>query len=530
MNVRRPVSLLTVVVVCFAFVTGETLAIQMAPDELAGKRLFVDGIGSHGVAVIAQVGAQSTPVPASVSPCANCHGADGKGRPEGGIQPPDITWRELEKPYGHAHDNGRTHSPFDQESFARAVVAGVDPAGNRMDPAMPRYVLSDVDARNLVAYLKRIDQDHDPGIEPDTLTLGTVLPQRGPLAGSGVEAVVGALIEEANAKGGIHGRKLRLKVVDAMSKNSADGAVRELKEVLSGDDVFAFVAPMVPGLANEFAGLAESAAVPVVGALTPDGGYEEAGRYLFQPLPGGFEQARALAEFAVREFGPSLQSVAIVHSDSPRDTALAEGAEAQFRQRGWTRIAMHSYSVPWHAGEIVAGIHEAGAQHVLFFGHEREFSALTAAILASSWSPTLLTPAGHAGRISVTVPPQYFGRIFLAFPWTPDDLSRAGARAVSALRRDKGVPARAIGLQAAAYAATQVMIEGLKRSGRALSRVKFVDSLENLYGFETGVLPPISFGPARRVGVQGAHVVNVDPITRVIQPGGRYIALEPMTP
>ena len=32
--------------------------------------------------------------------CANCHGFDGQGKPEGGITPSNLTWEVLSKPYG----------------------------------------------------------------------------------------------------------------------------------------------------------------------------------------------------------------------------------------------------------------------------------------------------------------------------------------------------------------------------------------------------------------------------------------------
>ena len=38
------------------------------------------------------------------------------------LAPPPITWSELAKPYGHRHDNGRAHPPFDAASLVRAVT------------------------------------------------------------------------------------------------------------------------------------------------------------------------------------------------------------------------------------------------------------------------------------------------------------------------------------------------------------------------------------------------------------------------
>jgi hypothetical protein len=71
-----------------------------------------------------------------------------------------------------------------------------------------------------------------------------------------------------------------------------------------------------------------------------------------------------------------------------------------------------------------------------------------------------------------------------------------------------------------------VLVEGLKRAGRALSRERLVSSLEALHAFETGLSPPVTFGPDRRVGVLGAYVVEVDPAGRAFRPAGGFIALD----
>ena len=57
----------------------------------------------------------------------------------------------------------------------------------------------------------------------------------------------------------------------------------------------------------------------------------------------------------------------------------------------------------------------------------------------------------------------------------------------------------------AAFAAAKLLEEGLRRAGRDLDRRKLVDALEELYGYETGLTPPLSYGPNRRIGF-GEHL------------------------
>ena len=93
-------------------------------------------------------------------------------------------------------------APYDARSFRRAMRDGIDPAGNVLEPAMPRYDLDDADLDALVAYLKRLDAQRDPGITDTTLRIGTVLPTSGRLADTGraVQRVLQGYFDGINQK------------------------------------------------------------------------------------------------------------------------------------------------------------------------------------------------------------------------------------------------------------------------------------------------------------------------------------------
>ncbi|WP_376786945.1 c-type cytochrome, partial [Pseudomonas soli] len=68
-------------------------AVQLSEQELAGKRLYREGVSSSDAQLLARVGPGDMSVPASVLPCAGCHGNDGRGRSEGGVRPPSLDWQ-----------------------------------------------------------------------------------------------------------------------------------------------------------------------------------------------------------------------------------------------------------------------------------------------------------------------------------------------------------------------------------------------------------------------------------------------------
>jgi hypothetical protein len=57
--------------------------------------------------------------------------------------------------------------------------------------------------------------------------------------------------------------------------------------------------------------------------------------------------------------------------------------------------------------------------------------------------------------------------------------------------------------------ALDLLVEGLRRTGRELSRNGLVAALEGLRDHRSGLMPPLSYGPNRRLGTGGAWIVEV---------------------
>ena len=94
-------------------------ALPLNPSESAGKRLYREGVSASGEPVMARIGATGMLMPATSLPCANCHGADGSGRPEGGVRPPDLNWSRLSSTYGQQQINGRAYPAYTDGTLAR---------------------------------------------------------------------------------------------------------------------------------------------------------------------------------------------------------------------------------------------------------------------------------------------------------------------------------------------------------------------------------------------------------------------------
>lgn len=101
------------------------------------------------------------------------------------------------------------------------------------------------------------------------------------------------------------------------------------------------------------------------------------------------------------------------------------------------------------------------------------------------------------------------GEVLVAAPSMPSDVTPEGLRELESFAIRHQLSPKQLPAQIATYAALKVFVEGLKRSGRELTREKLIASLEQLYQFPTGLTPPVSFSRNRHVGAETVHVVPV---------------------
>ena len=487
----------------------------LSPQERRGKALYLRGESSSGKEITAMLG--DIDVPASTLNCAGCHGFRGEGKTEGGVTAGNLTWTNLVKSYGHTHPSGRKHGAFDESLFARSLVQGVDPAGNQFAVAMPRYQLSTEEVADLIAYLKRIETDRDPGLTETTITVATILPKDGPLAevGAAMKEVLTAYFTNVNDRGGIYNRRIELQTIDAGANATATAANTRMR--VENGELFAIVSGLSAGAEKELAAVTQEAEIPFLGPLTllPQTGSQEH-RNLFYLLPGASQQARALINFAAKK--PELKNsrLAIVYSENELALAAVAAVEDQARKLGWTSVTKKRFtSGRFDAGPIVEALMSEDAESVFFVGASAEESAFINAAAAKNFTPHVFLLGALAGKGLVNdLPLSFKDRVFLSFPTVPGDVAPAGLAELRALEEKYKFTPGHTASKLNAFAAAKIFTEGLKRAGRDLSREKLVIALEGLYEYETGVTPSITFGPNRRVGAMGAYVLSIDPAKR----------------
>ena len=507
---------------------ADSSAAALTPLELQGKQIFFEGVSPSGKPMQALIGVGNTAVEAATLPCSNCHGADGLGRPEGAVKPTSIVWRDLTLSYGHRHENGRIHPAFDEKSFSEVLTYGTDSAGNKLDVTMPRYIMAHDDIAALIAYLKRIDRDLDPGVSAEHLRIGTLIPGGGRMreAGQVVSGLLRAQIAEINAKGGIFGRQLDLVVGEL--PEARNEALATAEKMFSTQDVFAVVSPFTAGIDHEVAAMAERSKVPLVGPLTVMPNPAQLSNvYTFHILSGLTEQGRVLAEFAVRQLQLANPGVAVLYPDAEGLSETARAIESQLHAGGWKQVALLPYPPgKLNAYQAVASMQQHGVQAIFFLGTDADLTPLGGHIRDAIWTPYLLAPGARVGRAALNLPTTFGKRVYLAYPSVPADIKESGAEHLVGLQKEAKIGNRQRPAQLSAHAAMRVLEEAIKRSGREISRAKLLTELDRMLSFETHVTPPVSFGPNRRVGSLGGYVMVVDTNAHTMRPVGGYLRID----
>ena len=491
-----------------------------------GKKIYLEGVSSSGAEITAVMSEASVEVPASAVPCAGCHGRDGEGRPEGGVSPTNLTWEFLTKPYGVTHASGRKHPAYDEKTLKRAIAMGLDPAGNQLHVAMPRFRMNQADMADLVAYMKQLGTEKDPGVSDTELRIGVVLPPAGPLSpmAKAIRAAVSARFDQVNQNGGIYGRLLSPRFFEA--SGPPEQRRSWTADFLTREGIFAGVSSFLAGADSEMAGLFAEKEIPLVGPFTLHPRESvPLNRYVFYLLPGVEAQAQALARFVQKNPGAGAPRPAIV---APQDAALDEAVKGLGKiatAQKWPEPLLARSGKPGFTPQDVTNLAKAKADPVFFLGSGADARVFLQAADRLGWRPRVLVTATAADAPLFEAPAGFEGRLFAALPTAPSP-SGKGAAAYQELDAAAKLPDEHLSAQLSALASADVLIEALRRAGRDVSRDRLITQLEALRQWDTGFAPPVTYGPNRRLGARGAYVVKLDLAKKTFEPAGGWVAVE----
>jgi branched-chain amino acid transport system substrate-binding protein len=347
----------------------------------------------------------------------------------------------------------------------------------------------------------------------ERVRVGAFMSLSGDTAQYGLSALNGIrmAVEEANAAGGVKGRRVDLVVRDTRSDGFETSVV--VDKLAREEHVHALLGEVVSSRSLAAARVAQREQVPM---LTPSATSPEitaVGDYIFRSCYTDTFQGVALARFAVERLG-ALRAALLVDRDQAYSVELARLIREDFERRGGKVVAEQEY--PDGESDFSVQLAEVGAAQpdVVFIpGYYMEVALLARQARALGISAPLVGGDGWDSPRLAQIGGQAIAGGYFTTHFSAEDPDPQVQRFVADFRRLYGSAPDSFA--ATAYDAARIMLAAIERAP-TLERAAVRDSLAATRDFP-GVTGAVTFNPERnavkpivvvRIGDNGRQTVE----------------------
>lgn len=356
-----------------------------------------------------------------------------------------------------------------------------------------------------------------PGVTDKEILIGSCAALEGPSNFLGRETVIGAqtYFQMVNEEGGVHGRKLRLISHD----DSYDPAkAQACWDKLISENVFAMGFFVGTPTAVKYVPLAESAKIPVVGLFT-------GAQTLYTPLRHWVINVRASYGDETQEQVTGLwdtlhfRKIAVIYPEDAFGQAVLLGVQNALQKQGSAPVATASYQRQTaQVGPAIDKVRAANPDAVVVVGPSNTVAPILKQSHGKGWTPLFLTvsfvgtdeliqDAGSDAEgvvITQVVPPYYL----------------TDFKTVALYRRmlQKYSPsARPNFVSLEGFVDAMVLVEGLKKAGKELTREGLIQAIESIHDLDAGL------GPQLKLDYSARDHKGLDHVLPTVVRGGRAV-------
>ncbi len=357
------------------------------------------------------------------------------------------------------------------------------------------------------------------GIGTDSIVFGQAAVLQGPASalGLGMKAGLEAAFEEANSKGGVHGRKLRLLSADDGYEPSKSIAVTQ--RLIEDDKVFALIGSVGTPTAVATQPIAAAAKTPFIGAFTGAGFLRDPKRDNVVNIRASYD---AETEAWVRHLTEDLRisKIAIFYQDDAYGRAGLSGFKKAMDKRKMEIVAEGTYERNTTAIKTaLLAVRRAAPEAVVMVGAYKPSAEFIKLARKIEFNPVFvnisfvgatalaqeLGPEGQGVIVSQVVP----------FPWDTSLKVIADYQAAIKAKDPKAEP-EFVSLEG--YLVGRLTIAALEKVGPNPTRAGLLQTIRDTGKFDIGGLE-MTFGPQDNEGLDKVFMT-------VIQPDGSFKAVE----
>jgi len=335
------------------------------------------------------------------------------------------------------------------------------------------------------------------GVTDSQVVLGQSVALTGPAQQLGLDMQLGAKLyfDKVNAAGGVNGRKIVLKTLD--DGYEATRAAENTKKLIHDERVFALFGYVGTPTSQASLPIFTEARVPFVGPFT---GAEllrnPVNPLVFNVRASYFDETEAIVQHLT---AMSVNRIAVFYQNDAYGQAGLAGVERALKKRNLEVVAKGTVERNTvDVKKAVADINKANPQAVVMIGAYKGCAAYIKETRAAGQNPTFwnvsfvgskalakeLDKEGRGVQISQVVP----------FPWDSSvPVVKEYQKAMAEAKAEPGFGTLE------GFIAAKVMVEGLRRAGRNLTRESFVRAMESIQDYDAGGFK-VTYGPGNRSG------------------------------
>lgn len=357
------------------------------------------------------------------------------------------------------------------------------------------------------------------GVTDTEIVVGDILPLTGPPALLGVAHNLGvkAAIAEANAAGGIHGRKLRLISEDDGYVPSR--TIQGVRKLITSDKVFALTSVSGTAQAQAAMPLIMQAGLPAMAPITTyEGLYKPTIKNVFAI---GYDMSNAVEELVAKlaDRYPG-KKWALISQDDDYGENVRDGFEraakakklqvvsSQIYKKGQTDFSSEILKVKQSGAEALMAGGVLGENVTMVKELERIGHKIPVGVTYVSRVPASAKMMGAAGENVYTVDYVYLesspqGKAFtdkIAKHLSPEEMAKVNRYTYTG------------------YSATRALLDAIGRCGKALTWDCTNAELAKVSNLDTGAMTPISFTANNHLAAPKLFLLKADPVAVTYKP------------
>jgi len=353
-----------------------------------------------------------------------------------------------------------------------------------------------------------------PGVTESEILIGTSLALGGHAGYLGTQTLRGAMsyLNRINEQGGVHGRKIRVIAYD--DEYDPPRCVANTQKLIIKDKVFALFCYVGTPTTVKIIPLVEEAKIPLIGMFTGANALRDPfHRYVINVRASYYQETGAAVKHLIEDLG--IRRVAVFYQYDAYGFDGLKGTELALKEYGLAPVATGSYvRGTLDVEEGLQKIVDSNAEAVVMIGTYDPCAKFIKLAKGRGFDPLFYNVSFVGGdELARKLGRQSEGILVsqvVPSPESPESRNLLlGAREYCNLLKQYYPEDKPnfVGLEG--YINTKVLVEGLRRAGRDLTREGFIKALESIHNYSLGIANPLSFSSDDHQGLERVYFTRI---------------------